>query len=308
MLHLTSNPFEWPIIAYMILAGTSAGLALVGGAAALSSKSNLASIARQSLLLATLFIGVGFPLLILDLEQPQMFVYILYYFNPKSVIAWGARGISLYFFLLSSLVLVHRVCGPLRARAKEQAMALRITRQAMLIVVLVLAVFVGLYPGFVLNQAAARPLWSQSVLPFLFLSSGLHMGLAIAILARLWSAGDPNFVPEPSDPLLHDHPWVRRLDVALIALQVLLLTSYFYSCMQIAPDATTQLTQGKSGLLLWGGVILVGWILPGLDMAVRGAKSSLFWRSTCVVAGGICLRVLIIEGGQGAAAFIGSGR
>lgn len=262
------------------------------------------SIARQSLIVAAVLIGAGFPFLVLDLERPQMFVYVLIYFNPKSVIAWGARGISLYFFIVSAVAFMYYRA---KVTGRDPAGALALLRTLLVIGVLILALFTGLYPGYVLNQGVARPLWAQPVIPILFLFSGLHMGLAVAILARLWSAGAPDFEPEPDDPLLHDHVVVRWLDGAFIVLQIVLLASYFFTCWQVAPEATARLIEGGYGLLLWVGVVLIGWILPGADMIVRGARSNLFARCMFILIGGVCLRVLVIDGGQGSAAFIGSG-
>ncbi len=303
----TVEPFEWPIIAYMILAGTSAGAAMTGAIAFLSGRAALRSIARQGFLIAMVLIGVGFPLLILDLEQPQKFFYILYYFNPNSVIAWGARGISLYFAILLVTVFVQylRAKRALNngASTESPGRGLKVTAATLLL----LSFFVALYPGFVLNQAVAHPLWSQSLLPVLFLASGLHMGLVTVTLARLWSAGAPDFEPEPDDPLLHDHKSIRWIDGAFIVVQAVLFCLFLAWGWQLAPEAVRSFNEGAYAFVLWGGVVTIGWIVPTIDMLVRKANSNLWLRGLCVLIGGVCLRILIIRGGQGAAAFIGAG-
>lgn len=295
-LHATAEPFQWPIMVYMIVAGTSAGAAITGCVAMLSKAKGLTSVRHSSFVVAVFLIGAGGPFLILDLEKPQMFFYILYYFNPKSVIAWGARAITLYFALLLFIVVIKRYIEGAKLLLKPTAM-----------LTLLLAIAIGLYPGYVLNQSVARPLWSHPVLPFLFLLSGLHMGIAAVSLARLWSKTAPNFEPQPGDPFVHDHMLLRRLEGVLIALQIVLLGTYFL-LSGAAPDALMRLTRGGYGVLLWGGIVLIGWVLPGLDMIFRGARSCLWARSLCVVVGGVCLRILIISGGQGAAVFVGSGQ
>ncbi len=286
-------PFDWPIIVYMILAGCSAGAAMTGVVAMLSKKVDL-TIVRQSLWIAVLLLLAGLPFLVLDLEQPHRFFSILYYANPTSVIAWGARGLMLYVFLLLVLLYLLRRSGDVSVFPRGVAA-----------IVLVAALFVGLYPGFVLSQAVARPLWLPSVLPALFLVSGMHMGLAIVAAARLWTASDPTFEPIAQDPFLQDHVVIRWLDMALIAIQIILAILYFRSCLGSAPEAAMQLTTGGFGMLLWGGVVVVGWVLPTLDILVRGAKSNLWARSFFTMAGGVCLRVLVILGGQEAVAFVG---
>lgn len=291
----TDEPFQWPIATYMILAGTSAGTVITGALLGFTRAPLLRAAARTALVLGAVLIGVGFPFLILDLERPQDFYYILRYFNPRSVISWGARGISLYFgFLIVAAWLFHPRRTPADAPFGP-------ARTALLVAALVLAVFVGLYPGFVLQQGVARPLWNPAALPYLFLTSGLHMGLAVIVLARLWDEK-----PAPGDPLREDHVALRWADGALIAVQIALLGWYFLAAYQTAPEATARLVRGDFGLLLFAGVMFIGWVLPVADMLVRGARSNLLARCLFVLIGGVCLRILVIHGGQGATAFIGS--
>lgn len=282
-------PFGWPVVIYMTLAGLAAGAALTGCWLLWRGSEGGLRAARRGFLLAASAILVGSLCLVADLEAPGRFWMVLAYFNPASWIAWGARIIVL-FGLLTGLAWV-------LSRGAAAASRLSPGLKTCCAGIACLAVAIGLYPAWVLMQAAARPLWGSPLIAPLFLASALHTGLA-ALLASQVIAGAGDDDPAPGG---------ARFERSLIVAQALFLGLYLLTLASGYEAARARLLYGDLALWLWGGVVVVGWLVPLATTGGRWSGSGrLLLRAACVLLGGLALRVLIVFGGQGAQALIGA--
>lgn len=285
-MHATSSlvetPFGWPIVVYLSLAALAAGSALVG-CWRLARGARVDG--RRSLLLALSTIVIGMLALIADLEAPSRLLAILRHFNPESMIAWGARAISLFAVLAG---FIWWSTG--RDGERTEVLTPSARERIGLLVLGALAVFVGVYPALVLAQATARPLWSSPVLVPLFLVSALHAGIAAGLLTRGRGGG------RNGEPALAS----RSVEMILIVAQAILLAVFLFGIGDAMSDARGRLLTGSLAPFLWLGVVLIGWIVPFLlaDGGNGRDQGRATWRAIAILVGVLALRALIVLGGQ----------
>ena len=157
------------------------------------------------------------------------------------------------------------------------------------------ALGVGVYPSLVLGQATARPLWDNSLLLMpLFLLLGAHSGLACLQLltSKKWSEESQAFI--------------RKLDISFIGIQIV-LSLLLITSASISPIGKDRLLFGEFYLWFWGGVVLIGWVIPLLlSIHSPSRKQTFVLRQICFLGGAFALRTIIILGGQGPESFIGA--
>ena len=280
------TPFGWPVVIYLALAGVAAGCALLSAWALLRGDAAGRPAAIRGFGLATGAIALGGLALVADLEAPGRFWLILAYFNPGSMIAWGARIITLFGILGAFAWAVLR-----RQPNDAPSTGMRLVVGSLAI----LALAVALYPGWVLPQAAARPLWGSPWIAPLFLVSAIHAGLAASLLLNL--AGGRDSSRRPGFGLASE--------ALLVIAQAMLLATWFLTVTSGYPEAASRITGGELAVWLWGGVVLLGWLLPlGLAFARDNGRGTLIVRAGAILLGALALRTVIVFGGQGSAALL----
>ncbi|MEM9493947.1 MAG: NrfD/PsrC family molybdoenzyme membrane anchor subunit [Myxococcota bacterium] len=171
------SPFGWWIAIYFALAGLAAGLALSAVWQLLFGAGRAIASGRRQLFAAGLALGLGSIALILDLERPDAFWYILVHANPDSWIARGSR-IIMVFMLLAGLAW-------LLARGESRLPG---ATRLVVVVCALFAVLLAVYPALVLHQERGRPLWHSPLLPFLFVVGAAHIAI-VAHGAPRWLGG-----------------------------------------------------------------------------------------------------------------------
>jgi protein NrfD len=148
----------------------------------------------------------------------------------------------------------------------------------------VLGFFLAGYTG-VLLSVTNRPIWADTHwLGVLFLLSGASTAAALLILLGLRRGGR-------AADTLH---WLSRMDSGTLVLVVLILLS-------ISLGPLLHLWLNAWGVLLIGGVVLVGILLP----LVLHWRPRLFGSlsqpagALCVLAGGFLLRVVMVLSSEG---------
>ncbi len=285
-------PFGVPIVVYLTFAAIAAGTALLAVWLLFRGDSAERSAGRRGLLVATFAIAIGGCSLILDLEAPALFTYILRYFNPASMIAWGARAITVFGLLTA---FTWWALG--RDTDASGAPRVRGILPVALVLIALLSVFIGLYPAWVLAQSTARPLWASPLLAPLLLLSAIHAGVAVHLLgrgARRWQGSG--------------------LEIGLVALQAVVLVLYLLQIDAAYGAAKARLMTGSLAPWLWGGVVLIGWLVP-LALSRRGGTDKgdsgvglAAWRAIAILIGVLALRAVLVFGGQGAEALIAAVR
>lgn len=276
--NLVLTPFGWPIVVYLGLAAIAAGSALLGSWRLLGGDRALG---RRHLLVTLAAMAAGAIFLVADLEAPGRFLTILVHFNPASMIAWGARAISVFAILTA---FIWWSTGRSRDAGSDPSPP-SVTLRVGVLILMGLALFVGLYPAWVLAQAAARPLWDSVFVAPLFLASALHAGVAVHLVQHGRNRGRRNGLAG------------RGVEFSLIAVQALLLALFLLGIGDAYGDARDRLLSGSLAPVLWLGVVVVGWIVP----LVLAGKRAAALRAVAIVIGVFALRALIVFGGQGMA-------
>ena len=324
----------WEIPVYLFLGGMVAGMMVFAGIAMLKTargEDTKSFFSLQTPLLAFVLLNIGMLALLLDLAHP-LYVWAIYItFMPASPMAWGSWVLLLVYaiLLVSALIRLPEawpwigrtvpftrkasdwfVCGPSRMNALGW-------------INIVFGIAVGVYTGILLNTMVARPLWNTSVLPVLFLVSGLSAAAAgLHLAARVFgkrpapqgmvsgalaALGQP-LGPQPPAP--HTAESLQRADVALLAFELVLI---FLLLIGLATSSASHgaaaglLFGGRYAVLFWGGVVVVGILVP---LALQLLELSHRIRHTIapavlVLAGGFALRWVLVNAGQ-ASAIVGA--
>ena len=286
--------WPWPIALYLFLAGIS------GGAVAAAVMMNLyrkqtadnTPLLKAATLIGFVTIVLGMVCLVLDLTNPLVFWRILVYYNPTSVMSLGVMALLCYIPLVCILMLVAMrddfklgfldgIIGWFDAH-----------RCGLQWIVLVLALTICAYTGFLISALIRFPLINQAVLPALFVASGLSAGAAAS---KMVAAGVFGADPHSADlKLLHGAEWPI---MAAEALCILMIAVALISGNAAAQNAAQAFTTGPWATEFWIGVVGVGFLVPIVLSAAKSA-SAFYLSALASVAGMMCLRLFILYAGQ----------
>ncbi len=165
-------PWHWPVPAYLVTKALGAGLFMVSAVFLLLREPPPPSaLTVLPLLLSLVFIAITTGLLVLDLDQPARFYYMLLRPQWKS---WLTRGafILIGFSGVAVLVLL------------THWMAFEGTVQLLAALGLPLAVLAAVYTAFLFGQAEGRDLWQSPLLPAHLLVQSIMAGAAGFLILR----------------------------------------------------------------------------------------------------------------------------
>ncbi len=285
-LHLSgmTNRIPWglQIVMAVFYIGLSAGSLVVSGLYGIFGKLEYKPFARIAAFLAMLFLVAGLLSIITDQGRiDRVFVMPFAHVNPTSMF-------SLNPILYSGHIMM--CIFYMWALFKEKG---RLTKVVSVTVVLwALCVHTGTGAIFAFTP---RELYNTALLPPSFVAAALSSGAALMILVLTTLF---RVTRRYLDVVLVI--WLGRLLAVFIvvALYVILIENAhrFY---QIESHETTahHLFEGYHAVLFWGGLILVGSIVPALVLFNRRTGTSLRWiifASVLVVIGVICERYLIV--------------
>ncbi len=289
---LPQTTWGWLLIWDFFLAGTGAGAYLSGIMVEyLGDKNGVA--AKIGVFLSAPLVIAGIIFLMLDLGHPERFMYV---FNSgTSLITFGSMFITA--FLIVSVIHIGLWIWPFKLLEKATAV-----RRVLGLVGAVLALGVMIYPGVAMSLTSV-PLWMSAGLPLLFIGVATLCGVAANLLVltvyHARSTGDANEKAVGS---------MRMLAVPALMLGVFVLVVLFFLTVatgNIGPvglQSTMLLTSGPFAALFWGGLIVVGLIVPIvlLGMGVRGSgRLPVFVAvsSILLLMGGLVLRYLVVSAG-----------
>jgi polysulfide reductase chain C len=303
--------WHWPIALYLFLAGVSAGSVVVAllvkwNRHAHNTNSIWDAMVKAGALLAPGSIILGLVLLIIDLQKPLSFYWLLIHYNPTSIMSFGVVVLMIYTplaLLFAIMIFEEKVKSSLILRflipivCFFRSFAHR--SKELEYILFVVALVVGAYTGFLLSVVEGLPLWNSAVLPLIFLTSSISAGIAANILVGLLffkSSLNPSSVK-----------YLLVLDMRAIMTEVPLLSMLFigmvYSggvALEAAKDA---LTQEPLALVFWIGVVGIGLCLPMIIafVALRHhvyRAGFIVANSLVVLLGVFLLRYYIVYAGQ----------
>jgi formate-dependent nitrite reductase membrane component NrfD len=230
--------------------------------------------------------------LVWDLERPAGFLRVL----RRTRRSWLSRGawILLVFGALAGTNVLLGAPAVLTA------------------VSLAAAVAVAAYTGVLIGTIMARPIWNTPILPVLFLASALSTGIALVGVCETLvpaSAAHSRDLATLSRDLAALGASLRTGHLLLLAGELLLLYFYLSIVASRTPDGVALLLRGPLAGPFWVGVVLVGLVLPlGLEALVAPvghAPLAGTLGALAVLAGGFCLRWVILAAGVRARVYLG---
>jgi formate-dependent nitrite reductase membrane component NrfD len=338
MLEITSsrhNPlidpalhvWGWEIPLYLFVGGVVAGMMVIAGIAMLRTargEDPRTFFSVQTPLLAFMLLNLGMGALLLDLAHP-LYVWAVYLtLQPASPMSWGSWVLLVVYaiLLVSALVRLPEAWPwlgrsvPAVARWSDAI----VRRPAVLALLgwlnLLFGVAVGIYTGVLLNTMVARPLWNTSLLPVLFLVSGLSAGAAATHLAARFAGRRPapqgalgGFLSALAQPLGAQPPErstvdaLVRADILLLAVELVLLVLLVLGLVTSTAShaqAAQLVLGGPYTVAFWGVVVAAGILAPvllqTLELSHRIPHTIL--PALLVLAGGYVLRWVMVNAGQ----------
>ncbi|MFB6160543.1 MAG: 4Fe-4S dicluster domain-containing protein [Haloferacaceae archaeon] len=197
------------------------------------------------------FIGITTFLLVIDLEQPQRFHWVLLRPNWNSWLVKGGYILTAYGGFLT-LMVVGWLLG----------LGNLITSPTALLVGSVLAAAAAVYTAFLFSQSKGRDLWQSPAMPLhMFAQAALAgaAGTSLLGLAGYEGLAGPAGLVLAGGVLLH---------AALVASEI-----FTPHQTEDAEEAAARVTRGEFRSVFWGGAVVVGILLPLVALAVGGSAA-----------------------------------
>lgn len=298
-----------PVILYLYLAGFGAGAVTVSGSVLLRRGGFGASrqaIARCGALIGPIPVMLGTFLIIFELGQPlrALNLFKLINLSPMSIGTW----VLALFIVVSLLYALAFLFEPDRETGRWASI-----RRGLAWICVPLGIGVAVYTGVLLGAMPARPFWNSPILAALFALSALSTGAAGIILAGVFfrrksrdekvreDYENSNYVLISSDALL--------LGGELLIIFLFLMFAHL-TIGDVRHAVEAILPGGPLALAFWGGVVLIGLLLPFVIELAQITPRLLYNREfksvvalevavpLAILVGGFALRYVIVVAGQ----------
>jgi protein NrfD len=306
--HFDTLVWDWPIAIYLLLVGISAGmitLTMLLKYYVPAEYSGKNPIVVATAIVAPLSVMVGLIILIFHLTRPTAFWHLLVFYNPDSIMSLGVMLFQVYFvFIFLWLVSLYRDellrlvgkfnKGCLFSLVRNLSAILQKRRQWFENMLLVLAVLLGCYTGFLLSALKSFPMLNNPVLPLLFLASGTTSGIAVAMLV---GAINQRFI-DVYKGTLH---FIHKIENPVIFAEIFLLFAFFVGLL--LGDGHKNLSAHNALSGFWGGVFWIGVIGTGIAVPLvagflRTSRKQMAFSATLSLIGVFLLRMFVLYAGQ----------
>lgn len=290
--------YDWglPVAIDLFAAGMGAAAFMVAVMADLAGSKKFTSIRLTGAIIAPWPAILGVLLLVVDLGRPLRFwemilkrgeglsitpPYLM--FNPGSAMSWGTWILSLFIIISLIYLVVSIIAIPFSWG--------EIATKIVGIIGLPFALLVTAYTG-VLISATSNALWSNYLLPLVFVSSAVVTGIAgiVLILAilKMLKLLEENFIPG-----------LEKLNgVMIIVLLASLVLFIILGIMQ--PPMLALIATAKVGILFWLFAVILGILIPLIFSFKKEGNpaATSFIISILILLGGFFLRYVILIAGQ----------
>lgn len=306
--HFDTLVWDWPIAIYLLLVGISAGmitLTMLLKYYVPAEYSGKNPIVMATAIVAPLSVMVGLIILIFHLTRPTAFWHLLVFYNPDSIMSLGVMLFQVYFvFIFLWLVSLYRDellrlvgkfnKGCLFSLVRNLSAILQKRRQWFENMLLVLAVLLGCYTGFLLSALKSFPMLNNPVLPLLFLASGTTSGIAVVMLV---GAINQRFI-DVYKGTLH---FIHKIENPVIFAEIFLLFAFFVGLL--LGDGHKNLSAHNALSGFWGGVFWIGVIGTGIAVPLvagflRTSRKQMAFSATLSLIGVFLLRMFVLYAGQ----------
>ncbi len=291
----------WPIAAYLLLAGISGGAMIISIVTRhFKEEVENSPLTKAGSLIGFVTIAFGMVFLVGDLHKPLYFWKILINYNFHSVMSIGVIAISVYIPLTAVMFFyafekeILKYFGFLSFVAK----LLRPLRPYVEFITLWFAIIICAYTGFLISVLVRFPLLNTALLPALFVVSGLSAGNAASgIIATKFFKEDMHSF---------DMKVLHRIEWPIMIAEILLVFMLAVSLVvgnEYQKHAFLAFTSNEFGLLFWGGVVGLSFLIPIIFNLLLGkftshSRAVYYFTALSVIAGVFCLRMFILYAGQ----------
>ncbi|WP_409310546.1 cytochrome c nitrite reductase subunit NrfD [Pectobacterium sp. B1J-3] len=311
--HFDTLVWDWPIAIYLLLVGISAGMVSIAilikyYAPAEYHGSNI--VMKSTAIIAPLAVIIGLVILIFHLTRPMTFWYLMVFYNPTSIMSLGVMLFQVYFVvILLWIITLYRegLLNLIDTRLHRPALAQRVQKVTTIIakksglienVLLVLAILLGCYTGFLLSALKSFPLLNNPVLPVLFLASGTTSGIAVIMLSSAMSRQS-----SASPATLH---FIHRIENPVVYAELFLLFAFFIGLLLGGGQKTVAAHAALSGFwgnVFWIGIIGLGIAVPLIASLIRRphahlGKGRMITMAALSLCGVFLLRLFVLYAGQ----------
>lgn len=310
-------PFQTPnlvwdstIAIYLFLLGVASGTTLLAVFYRRSRKLANPSeswIIRSTAVLAPGSVTIGLLLLIFHLTKPWTFWYLMFNYQFNSIMSMGVMLFQVYMaviFLWIAIIfkdliasLINRFLPPFKFVVKWINAAEKFLNPIEIFLI-VLAVLLGVYTGFLLSDLISYPMLNTLWLPALFLASGTSSGIAALIVAVL-------LVGRLSTHSDEVH-FLHKFEKPTVVFEILMLIGFFVNLYLGGGQKTVSVENALSGFwgtVFWAGVVGLGIVFPLISNLIaneklKHSKGFMLLLATATLVGVVCLRYFILYAGQ----------
>ena len=230
--------------------------------------------------LSIVFVTLTAVVLIIDLERPERFYYILTRSNFRSWMVWGA-----YFLTGHGLLSL----GWLAAGWFGMSAVL----DALLVPVVIVSILATSYTGFLFAQGLGRDLWQGPSAAVDLIAQSAAAGSASLLITSLLVRTDSDTTAFLGSTLA----------MSVVAHLVILLFEHVFAPSPTRHHelATHTILKGAYSRLFWGVAIIGGGVLPALMLLALGATFSPAMTAVAALlalAGGAAWEYIWVEAGQ----------
>lgn len=254
----------WEVTAYVTAKAISAGVVLVLFLGWLLNAGTLtAALENWTVGLSLTFLTITGILLIMDLDQPSRFLYVLLRPQWKSWLVKGGYAITIFGGLLTLW-------------GAANWLEMTAMKSAIIWTTAILAVIVAVYTAFLFAQAKGRDFWQSPTLPLHMVVHSLMAGSAAFLLID-------TFIDFQTGWIL----FFKMMLTGSVAFNLVTLLTEL-TITHPTKDAKTvvyMITKGQYSRLFWAGVVTVGNVLPLVLLAVGGSPFLLPIASVLVLIG-----------------------
>ncbi|MCL6333766.1 cytochrome c nitrite reductase subunit NrfD [Pectobacterium carotovorum subsp. carotovorum] len=307
--HFASLVWDWPIAIYLFLVGISAGLVTLSVLLRRYHPEQAtadSTLMRTTLILAPCTIILGLLILVFHLTRPWTFWKLMFHYSFTSVMSVGVMLFQVYMAVLAvwlanifseQVIVLQQRWLPKLVMLPKVLGWLAPMQKSLDIVMLLLAVMLGAYTGFLLSALKTYPLLNNPILPALFLFSGVSSGAAVALIAMAC-----RYRRNPHSEEAH---FVHRVETPVVWLEIFLLFAFFIG-LALGDDGKQRALVAAVGggfwaVWFWLGVVGIGLILPLLLKSWANRQHSPYGvLAVCGMSlvGVLLLRFFILYAGQ----------
>jgi protein NrfD len=292
-LHL----WHWPISLYLFLGGLAAGILFFAAVVTLFDKDKkYLGAVKWATIIPPIALSVGLLALLYDLTHVWYSWRLYVTFRITSPMSWGAWTLLLVTPLSFIWTLSYFKEYFPSLKWQEGILSFVSTvidyindnKKIVAWILVPSTIILGIYTGILLSAFNARPLWNNSILGPLFLTSGLSTGAAAIIMLSKTH---------------EERRLFSMIDLVLIAIELFLITHMVMGMMagsQVQLEAAELILGGEFTITFWVFVVLLGLTFPAIleIFELIGFKVPAYVPAILVLMGGVVFRFVMVDAGQ----------